>query len=1109
MMPGVVMMENGVRAPLPTNHDRDHGQFTNGNGGLATPDRQNGVLVGAGTMTNGKDGSNGANAAQPVRINTNPSRMNDLPDEIKHITDGFIPLSLLLSRLAQKTHSQLHDEIVALAKMPAPAGAVNGNSAHAGAVTDDVSPENLAKKTRLLNFVQEKHAEWVKAAVIARWSRNASQVSKLIDLMWLLNDQSRRYLHITDVMAEYRWSLAFARLPNPDLQTALEVLSTGTAPWMPDFNYIEPPPLTPKEQLQWIENLNTLLSIRLNLEDFDTLPYAFRDYTIDSGRVTFKVPGEFEVDLTIADEDFEKQFWFIDFRFDFTPAPAELSDNMRMVLEGKVNEVLEKDGLSGCYKFLHELVLTHKITEYVRQAFELSKGRWVDTLKVERLNRAMSIQYWVGRYPPEGPKSWIILGVNSGKKAGAIEDPKSASHLTLRWFRDNKEVKDVEVPLHNDEISTEDLLERVIGRHVEYILSSIHSKLKLNGRFTKREAGLALDIQRDNPARSVLQMQVGYKYFVTLGVSSTTGMLSMKPQSAMTWKGEQKLNWHSKDPIHDGLACLEGVRCHYIVDEINRRGKSTGWIVCKGPVKLEVVKEVLNLREMGQLMWLKRRGFADPWHMMVNLSLSGDKWHLIEVNNQPNGEAQISSYTKLPLSPYPPNLGDRFFRDLTTFSAAMISHITYLRSLHRRRTKYSAQDGVNYSLPPNMKVPAIYIKLSDILGQPQSDESHRPVAYWAHDYVEMRYRGVRNPSTKSQAPNAGDNETPQKDDLHTFIDARLQVSDSSRFGLLKGHVERDVAYHGGLGVFALRLEAKVGRSILDTLGHRLRAIDQLADCIDAIRRSDRDIQCEEITLTKIVFTYTDRLKEAADKPQSGRFKAILQLEPEGTKLMFERGNPQLRVMDHFRHLINSNLGSAKLPFYLSTTLPVHRALDAIEDAWEDHEMNNQGRVEIYAVHLDWFNIRYHLPGPNRNPNAHRRVTIQVRLRHRRGGLEWAVGRLESGPIPAQKPNDEFKQLLERVWNAENRTWICLVDSAATGLDHRIGDLMKAVDEAIRRVMTPSPTVARQPQPRVQGQQRNPAHAMYHRQMAANRPQSQAQGRAQTSTSQNAVVVLDE
>ena len=114
--------------------------------------------------------------------------------------------------------------------------------------------------------------------------------------------------------------------------------------------------------------------MRLNLQEYDNIPPPFRDYTIKSGRVTFNVPGEFEIDLTIADEDPEKQFWFIDFRFLFSPSVLELPSHLRFYIESKVNAVLLADGLPGCYKLLHEIVLTHKISEFKRQHLSSREG---------------------------------------------------------------------------------------------------------------------------------------------------------------------------------------------------------------------------------------------------------------------------------------------------------------------------------------------------------------------------------------------------------------------------------------------------------------------------------------------------------------------------------------------------------------------------------------------------------------------------------------------------------------------------------------------------------------------------------------------------------------
>lgn len=165
------------------------------------------------------------------------SRMNNLPDEIVHITQGFIPLARLLNRLAQVTHNALQDKVTELAKMPIPPASMNGNSTYSATSLDDTSVENARKKSALLTFAQDYHAKWVKVLVIAEWSRKAPLVSKLIDLKFHIDQQRRLFEDSLDGLINVKRDLTFARLPSPDLKTALQVLSAGTAPWLPDVSH--------------------------------------------------------------------------------------------------------------------------------------------------------------------------------------------------------------------------------------------------------------------------------------------------------------------------------------------------------------------------------------------------------------------------------------------------------------------------------------------------------------------------------------------------------------------------------------------------------------------------------------------------------------------------------------------------------------------------------------------------------------------------------------------------------------------------------------------------------------------------------------------------------
>lgn len=372
--------------------------------------------------------------------------------------------------------------------------------------------------------------------------------------------------------------------------------------------------------------------MRLNLHEYEKMPKQFKSYMIKSGRVTFHVPGEFEVDLTIADENPESQFWFIDFRFLFSPSLSELPENLLFLIESRVNAALEKDGLTGCYKFLHELVLTHKISELRRQAVELSRGIWIEKLRVEPLRRALSIQYWVDRYNKDGkdgPKSWIILGVNSGKRQDDTLDPKATSQISIRWFRDGKEVKDLDIPLELIELSTEKLLHSVISRHIDHILCSTYKTLSAKPLFSSRELSLSYRSSTSQSNEPELKVQLTQQQSIGVTIEPVTGEFAICPASKLSQQAQFNLN-RSKDPASNAHEFIQNLRCISISDEITSRALSVGWQPTKNPgLRQEDLKPIVP-RDTLHLSWFRRAGWGSDWIVALSSSMSGERWWLIE-----------------------------------------------------------------------------------------------------------------------------------------------------------------------------------------------------------------------------------------------------------------------------------------------------------------------------------------------------------------------------------------------------------------------------------------------------------------------------------------------
>ncbi|KAI6502084.1 mediator complex subunit [Pyricularia oryzae] len=1000
----------------------------------------------------------------------NPFRMNDLPDEIVHITENFLSLNQLLSRLAQRSHNELEDTIRSLAKKPLPMPPMlNGNADHN--TIEDLSNENLDKKVTLLKFAQEQHAKWVKALVITDWSKKASTLSKLIDLKVHMHTQMEKYDFVLDRMMHNKRNLAYARLPSPDLKTALEVLANGDAPWMPDLGYIPPPEMSPEDQLKWLEDLDTLLSLRLTIDDHDKIPYHFRNYRIGSGRVTFIVKGEFEVDLTIADDDPEKQYWFIDFRFLFRPAPPGLSENLRMYLELKVNEVLGAEGLAGCYKYLHELVLTHKINELRRQAMELSVGRWVDALNVERLNRSLAVQYWTSRYPakaPNAPKSWMIIGVHSAAPSGGLRATAPTSRLALRWFRDNQEVKDIEIPLDEADLSMERILKDVIGRHTQHILTLMHTGLRNKPRFVNKEDHLVLELSRKQPSESLLTMQLTKLDSMVVRVDQIGGTFAVQPRTRPMPMAESNLNTPGRDPV----AVIGWVRNTFAMEELVRRGKSQGWVVGKPPVKPDDLRNILSNREQTDAMaWFRKQGWRPQFYVLAHLSMSGDQWWLIELTT-PNsnsaastaGGIRIRTHVQLQFASKQAIMeSPSFFSDLNYFTSAMISKMRDLRELHSRRINHIDQPCIRPGLSSNIRMPTIFIRTSEVLPSLSGKGS---LGRWAADEVRLSVANVQS-SSSTEVDRRGENRSALSTRMDSRIviasEARLRVLDKSKFRQLSSRVDRDVAFNHKTGEFVLQLRSELGETMIDKLISRLQTIERLYEFLGSISRAPRGVQCETVTLRRVVFTYSDLPQPvseelAALQPPTKRWKVVLDFaDPRTVKLVLEKNNPHIRAVDMLQTLANSPRGLERLPFYLPTTLAVYRALDSISDAWLQLQVSRKGTFEIFTKNIDLATIRYDLPGPQA-----RRLTLDVKLVSRRGELSWHVKRTDAEP---NKSNDEFSRVLKEVWNTKSPNWKSLSTSACGPASAGVEELLKGIDKAVRTLLESPPLVLQQQQQR--------------------------------------------
>lgn len=773
------------------------------------------------------------------------------------------------------------------------------------------------------------------------------------------------------------------------------------------LGYIPPDPLTPQQMLKTLRNINTLLSIRLNLHE--TIPPQFRTFSIASGRATFSVANEFDVDFSIADEDPASQLYFIDFRFTFSPSPSELpSGRLRDEIEGKANDVLKQDGLLGCYNFLHEFVLTYKINVLKSQAFDLARYHWTESLKVEPLHRTLVVQYWLNR---PGGKSWLEIGIKSGRRKDPTRvNAEPTPYIAVRWIRDGKEVTDPLLVINLAELSMEAIVQKVIGLHSIHILQSIRDKLMEDTLYANKSLSLTLTKSLTEPILNTLEVQLTPSKHVTVTIEPLSGTFTLQPTSYMFTRAERDLNL-LPHPATDTATRLANLRWVVAQEEIALRARTTGWELIKGRQIRQEDMERWFPRDTLRISVFRRKAWRRNWLVACTSSRSGESWWIIEtqsggssyLNNILNAAHLIPSNS---LPAFTSTSSYAYLSKLENIAAGMISHYV--------NTRYLFHLGIRHTLSqpptavPGTNAPVLYIRFNTNADPPFLRSSKRPVLPWAHEVVKVTFRGVESFSG----------------DAILLAEARM-VTPIPQIELLTSRVDSSLAFHPTSGAFAFRLLRPVGEPIIPALLERLKRIERLIRLLQVLK--PYNLKYETISLGQIAFTYSSNpLPLRAD---------INFATDAAMRITFDKANPHLRIMDFLGNLLNAAAGLEHVTLLLAITLPLLRALDAIE-ALHGSAADTDPPV-VLARSAEWFQIRYLNP----------KCRFDVRLKQRRDEVKWFLSDACSSDEPGSLDQD-LENAVRALWVGRGEGWFGLKTGVVASVDG-VEDLVGKLDQLVR------------------------------------------------------------
>jgi hypothetical protein len=131
-------------------------------------------------------GQNQNDTAPPAKTVSLEVRAPPLPK----IQEGFIPLSLLLGRLAQHSHNALQEMI------------------------DSISTPGMSegeKKSRIVQYAMDQRNQFIKLYVLVQWARNADDVHNVIDLKAWMDMKLDTYRRVAENLFHIRRGLTNAR----------------------------------------------------------------------------------------------------------------------------------------------------------------------------------------------------------------------------------------------------------------------------------------------------------------------------------------------------------------------------------------------------------------------------------------------------------------------------------------------------------------------------------------------------------------------------------------------------------------------------------------------------------------------------------------------------------------------------------------------------------------------------------------------------------------------------------------------------------------------------------------------------------------------------------
>jgi mediator of RNA polymerase II transcription subunit 14 len=782
------------------------------------------------------------------------------------------------------------------------------------------------------------------------------------------------------------------------------------------MGYIPPESISSEKALKLLRYMNTSLSIRLNVHE--DLPRPMQKWRVESGRATFIVDEEFELDLISFVEDTSDQWHFIDLRLLFSPAPSiTVGSYTQLHLKDLVNEILRANGVNGldeCFKWLHNFILTHKINVLRSQAHELVRAGWTGSLKIESVHRGLVIQYWIDK---PGKKNWIEIGLNSNKpkngKASWRGPPVSS--LAVRWFRQGVLMKDADLHFDWKNLSVERILKHVIARHIAHLLRTTHQTL--NPAITTK-----VTFSESEPSECVVEASMGSANMTTLSVEPVTGNYILQPITSQSSAAENALN-RPQEASNTG-SIMTRLLARSVVERVKKIAQQIGWrSITRQSLRLDTVKEAVK-QDVSEFVLFWPRAWTSTWALAAIVDASGESWWIFELGSKGSAvESARRIAIEGPEGQAPP-VNRTTLTGIGRIAVHTLAYHVTARTLDRQGKAYSlgnefAQCRHNSASRGVVRGWVLHLKTGDLLAS-KPGEPH-----WLEPAMRVMCQGLRSDS---------------RDVWHIASGTMLPDAAAEMRRLMSASPQKNFSFSEG-GNFHILLSTPFGEEVVTELKARLRDLDRLRSFATILEK--RRMPLKSSSLQQVQFQYSQHLTATVNFD-----------EGDNVKVHFGNKNPHKRIESFLADMVNEKIGSTeRLPLdgnsaldKFCTTLLLTRPLLSTLEAIAIQQPGNYKNPAIHPHAVGTYRITY------ANPIC----SFDIRLRPKEDKALWVIEDNES-KSPDFRPKDErtssfrrpetLKAALQKLYKESGERWYGVRTGIVADIDG-IPEALKRLHESV-------------------------------------------------------------